>query len=129
LQRLKRTGETIIRVGTGIILASFSLAALFYILGHWTFPKKLYLYEILFSFIGLTSLRLIGVALFPTIYREKVFVVGAGKAGRLISSVLGKNIIGFLDDDASKWVKNDNEFVTGPLKICLKYFNNIMLKK
>ncbi len=117
LQRLKIKGETIIRVFVGILIANISVAALFFILGHWQFSPKLLLYQGIFSLILLSSSRFIGGIIFSKIYRDDVLVIGAGESGRLIAKILGSKVKGFIDDDRGKWTKGTEEkpFITGPV--------------
>ena len=129
LQRLTRFGETIIRVGTGVFISNFMLAALFYILGHWTFPKRIFLYQSLASFVGFTSLRVFITLFFPSIYKEKVFVIGAGDAGKQIGKVLKDNIVGYIDDDEKKWCNDERCLVLGPTSKLIEILEKHNVKK
>ncbi len=117
LQRLKIKGESLIRACTGVVIANIAVAALFYLLGHWQFSQNLFLYQILFTVAFLGSIRYIGGMIFSKIYTDNVMVIGAGDTGKAITDVLGNRLIGYIDDDESKWIdsKDRSSFVTGPI--------------
>ncbi len=117
LQRLKIRGESLIRTSTGVIIANISVAALFYLLGHWQFSQAMFLYQILFTTFFLSGIRFIGGIIFSNIYIDNVMVIGAGTEGMFIKETLGKRLIGYIDDDEQKWKdkNNDEPFITGPV--------------
>jgi len=114
--RFKSTGEMILRVTTGIVFANLFLGFLFYVLGHWTFPKPIFFLETIFSILFLSLLRW-SISTFLDIKpKQKVLIVGAGRAGRCIAEILKDQVVGFLDDDPEKFTGNNvRPFVTGPV--------------
>ncbi len=117
LQRIKIKGETIIRTCVGVIIANIVVAALFFILDHWQFSRKLFVYQTVFSITLLSLIRFIAGIIFSKIYNDNVIVIGAGDAGRAIEKILGNRLVGYIDDDKNKWCEKSNEqtFVLGPI--------------
>jgi hypothetical protein len=61
--RFKALGETVLRVFAGIIFANLFTGSLFYLLGHWNFPKLIFFLQIVF-FCGFFNLDSLGIFIF-----------------------------------------------------------------
>ena len=128
--RFKALGETVLRVFAGIIFANLFTGSLFYLLGHWNFPKLIFFLQIVFSVVFLTLIRWVFSFFSDIKPREKVIIIGAGRAGNAIAAILQDQVAGFVDDDSAKW-KNEpgKPFVTGPIDKLLDIARQAEVKK
>jgi len=130
LSGLKAFGETFLRVCAGVILSSLTTAAFFYILGHWQFPQSLFFAESFLAIILLTLVRWAFSFFIVALPMGKVLIIGAGRAGQAIAKILQAQVVGFVDDDPTKWRSDPgNFFVTGPIDNLMSILDETGVKK
>jgi exopolysaccharide biosynthesis polyprenyl glycosylphosphotransferase len=131
-KRIMAKGETFIRTIAAIIVANTILGALYFSLNHWYFPQKIFFIQIALFCLGSVSLRILIAYIIPKLNlpKERVIIIGAGKAGRLIADIVDGEVIGFIDDDTSKWSRAQNEpFITGPIDQTQQIIKEAQVKK
>ncbi|MBT6053768.1 MAG: hypothetical protein HOG49_43895, partial [Candidatus Scalindua sp.] len=99
--------NNILKIIVSIIIANGFIAGAFYLFSFWYFSRGAFAINILLVFLFLLFWRLFFNKLFKSGKRPyRVLVIGAGRAGRALHSILhGRKsfkIVGYLDDDEKK---------------------------
>ena len=99
--------NNILRIAITIIIANCLIAGAFYFFHPWRYSRAVFLLNSLFIFSFMISWRFVFDKYFK--YKKKpsrILIVGAGRAGKAMYSVLEDNddfeVVGYLDDDAKK---------------------------
>ena len=130
-KRFTSFGEMAIRGITAVFIANLALAALFFVLNHWLFDTNVFLLQGALTVLGILVIRGCLAIISQRLPKEKIIVIGAGKAGECIFDILGNRVVAFLDDNESLWTENSNGKppVKGPLNNSLSILRKMKVKR
>lgn len=119
--RLRKSGETAIRLAAGVGLANILAGFVSYVFGHWQFPQWLFILQAVISYPLLFGLRKLSSCMYASGGKERVLIVGLGNSAQELARVMGDKegeyqVVGYVVDDKEQWgVGPDGLFIGGPV--------------
>jgi sugar transferase (PEP-CTERM system associated) len=114
LSRNRQVGNMALRSLVAVGFASGSIALLFYLLPYWKYDRRAWFMQMVLVCILMIAWRRLYAAILPDrVYKRKILILGAGRAGRFFykwaqNARTAYEVVGFLDDDPAKFGKKMN---------------------